>query len=113
MKLTLTAEDDTETTFEAELLSARGDYLSGTLRFEFRGVFPVDPKPFMPPPVPKAPPGGGGVCYEVPYPKATVGVRIEANIYECEVESVRSDGFTLNPRSGANLRAIKQLRLAD
>jgi hypothetical protein len=110
MELTLDSPQG-EITHEAELISARGDYLSGTLRFEFKGEFPVDPKPFMSPPPPEVDPRDGWYCYEVPRPKASVGIKTDSNYYVCRVESVRSGGFILAPHMAVNLRALQNIKV--
>ena len=108
MELTLDTPDG-KVKHEAKLLCSNGEFLAGTLRFEFRGLFPVDPLPYMDKPPPPPLPGGGWSCYEVPPPERSVSFHTDTTFYVCRVESVRSDGFTLAPHTAVNLLALKEL----
>lgn len=110
MELTLKTPEG-EVKHEFKLLCSNGEFLAGNLRFDFRGLFPVDPLPFMVKPPPPPPTDGGWSCYEVLPPRGTVSFQTETTWYMCRVESVRSDGFTLAPYSAANLLALKKVTI--
>lgn len=113
MDLTLTYPDQPAATVTAELERSRGAFLSGTLRFDFKGPFPGDPKPFMSEPPPPAPADGGWMVYEVGTPQASVTFKTDTHSYLCRVEAVRPDGFTLSPFVAANLKAAGMMTWGD
>ena len=107
MKLTLDYKDR-QVDFEAVLDRTTGDYFYGTLLFEFKGAFPVDPTDFSNPPEPPSSVVGFSF-YEVRPPRYTVTFKTDTHLYVASVRNPTPEGFTLAPHMAANLRAISKI----